>query len=113
MSSKFYLAEESTSWKQEVSDGTSWEQVAADGTRWEKEAADGSRWEQKEGADGTRWEKEVAGGSMWEQETFDGFFEQALALAVKLEEKRARTKRLKRESRRKEKSSRGSTMNCR
>ena len=96
MSSKFYLTEE---------DSTSWEQVAADG----------SRWEQKEGAEESRWEKEVGAGesSMWEQETFDGFFEQALALAVKLEEKRARTKRLKRESRRKEKSSRGSTMNCR
>ena len=77
-------------------------------------SAEESRWEQKEAADGSRWEKEVgAGGSMWEQETFDGFFEQALALAVKLEEKRARAKRLKRESRRKEKSSRGSTMNCR
>ena len=95
MSSKFYLTEE---------DSTSWEQVAADG----------SRWEQKEVAGGSRWEKVAAdGGSMWEQETFDGFFEQALALAVKLEEKRARAKRLKRESRRKEKSSRGSTMNCR
>ena len=96
MSSKFYLTEE---------DSTSWEQVSAEE----------SRWDQKEAADATRWEKKVAadGGSMWEQETFDGFFEQALALAVKLEEKRARAKRLKRESRRKEKSSRGSTMNCR
>ena len=78
-------------------------------------SAEESRWEQKEGAEESRWEKEVGAGesSMWEQETFDGFFEQALALAVKLEEKRARTKRLKRENRRKEKSSRGSTMNCR
>ena len=39
----------------------------------------------------------------WKQETFDMFFEQALALAVKLEEKRARVKRLKRESGRREK----------
>ena len=94
MSSKYYLTEDST--------------------RWEQVSAEESRWEQKEAAGETRWEKVAAdGGSMWEQETFDGFFEQALALAVKLEEKRARAKRLKRESRRKEKSSRGSTMNCR
>merc|ERR1712037_579185 len=89
--------------------------LTEDSTRWEQVSAEESRWEQKEGAEESRWEKEVGAGesSMWEQETFDGFFEQALALAVKLEEKRARTKRLKRESRRKEKSSRGSTMNCR
>ena len=36
----------------------------------------------------------------WQQETFDEIFEQALALAVKLEEKRAKVKRLKREKRR-------------
>ena len=56
---------------------------------------------------------ETDGSSVWHQETFDVFFEQALSLAVKLEEKRARAKRLKREKRRKEKSSRGLTMNCR
>jgi len=37
--------------------------------------------------------------SCWQQETFDGFFEQALALAVKLEERRGRAKRLKSENR--------------
>ena len=37
--------------------------------------------------------------SCWQQETFDGFFEQALALAVKLEERRGRAKRLKSKNR--------------